>query len=84
MGKTIKSEKLSESITLSECTDGFWLYDKTRGMNLAMRSESRELAFLSTIDYYQERLLSVESEYATLKERVDNFVGMFSSDEDDL
>lgn len=84
MGKTIKSEKLSESITLSECTDGFWLYDKTRGMNLAMRSKSRELAFLSVIDYYQKRLLTVDSEYAILKERVDNFVGMFSSDEDDL
>lgn len=37
MGKHINSTKLTETLTLSECSDGFWLYDKTRGMNLSMR-----------------------------------------------
>ena len=45
MGKTISFEKLSEMITLTEQTDGWWLYDDTRGMNLSMREESRDKAF---------------------------------------
>lgn len=40
MGKHINSTKLTETLTLSECSDGFWLYDKTRGMNLSMRAKN--------------------------------------------
>ena len=82
MGKHLQSEKLSATITLSECTDGFWLYDKTRGMNLAMSEKSKDLAFLAALEYYQERLQHVESEYKTLKTKVDNFIEQFLPDEE--
>ena len=82
MRKPLKSEKLSATISLSECTDGFWLYDKTRGMNLAMREESKDLAFLVALEYYQKRLQDVESEYKTLKTKVDNFIEQFLPDEE--
>lgn len=80
MSKVISSEKLSETLTISEFKDGWWLYDKTRGMNLGMREESREKALLSAIKYYQDRLLTVEDEHADLRSRVDSFVEQFTDD----
>ena len=80
MAKTISHEILSETVAITECTDGWWLYDKTRGMNLAMRAESRDAAFLAAITYYQRRLIEVETSYRTLRRKVDCFVGQFVDD----
>ena len=80
MAKTISHEILSESVAITECTDGWWLYDKTRGMNLAMAAESRDAAFMAAITYYQRRLIEVESRYRTLRRKVDGFVGQFVDD----
>jgi hypothetical protein len=43
--KIISFTKLSDSLQISEHPDGFWLYDSTRGMNLAMRYKTRDRAF---------------------------------------
>ena len=80
MAKTISHEILSENVAITECADGWWLYDKTRGMNLAMRAESRDSAFMAAITYYQRRLIEVEAGYSTLKSKVDCFVGQFVDD----
>ena len=77
MAKTISHEILSETVAITECTDGWWLYDKTRGMNLAMRAKSRDAAFMAAITYYQRRLIDVEAGYSTLQRKVDRFVGQF-------
>ncbi len=82
MGKVISGRKLSDTLELAECTDGFWLYDKTRGMNLAMKAKTSEAALLEALEYYQERLQEVENNYNSLKAKVDHFVGQFA-DEDD-
>lgn len=34
MAKCVNHEKLTATIEISECNDGWWLWDKTRGMNL--------------------------------------------------
>lgn len=84
--------KLSETLTLCEFVAppnwryqsgdyGFWLWDETRGMNLAMRAETERDAFIDALEYYQNRLIEVEAAYKTLRERVDAFVGQFSEDE---
>lgn len=83
MGKHINSTKLTETLTLSECSDGFWLYDKTRGMNLSMRAKTAQDAFVECISYYQKRLAEVESEHRELTAKVDAFVGQFVVAEDD-
>lgn len=70
------------TLHLSECKNGFWLYDETRGMNLAMRAKTPEQAFTAALEYYQNRLKVVESAYKLLKSQVDNFVALVS-DEDD-
>ena len=63
--------KLSETLLLVEYktggNTGFWLYDKTLGMNLAIRAKSEEAAFVKALHYYQKRLSTVEQEYALLK-----------------
>ncbi|WPK37415.1 hypothetical protein [Escherichia phage AV123] len=41
MSKVINHKELNPTLSMSECTDGFWLYDDTRGMNLAMREKNR-------------------------------------------
>ena len=80
MAKTISHEVLSESVAITECKDGWWLYDKTRGMNLSMQAESRDAAFLAAITYYQRRLIEVETSYRTLQRKVACFVGQFVDD----
>lgn len=75
---------LSETLTLCEYeaggSKGFWLYDKTRGMNLAMRSKSDTEAFVCGLTYYQNRLKTVELEYRKLRKSVDTFVEQFLED----
>lgn len=65
------------TFTISEHKDGWWLYDYTRGMNLAMRATSKDEAFTEAIQYYQKRLTKIESEYKILSEKVDQFVSQF-------
>lgn len=72
----------TDTISLWECKDGFWLYDETRGMNLAMRAPSSDLAFLEALEYYQGRLLTVESALKVLKDKVDLFVSSLEEEEE--
>lgn len=83
MSKVIKYNVLSKSLSISECTDGFWMYDETRGMNLAMRAKTAEAAYIQALEYYQERLKEVEEDYKSLKAKVDHFVGQFVDDDED-
>ncbi|HAO2010380.1 TPA: DUF1033 family protein [Escherichia coli] len=83
MSKVIKYNVLSKSLSISECTDGFWLFDETRGMNLAMREKTAEAAYVEALEYYQERLKEVEEDYKSLKAKVDHFVGQLVEDNDE-
>jgi len=80
--KVIQHVKLSEHLTITECADGFWLYDFTRGMNLSMRATSAQAAFVEALTYYQKRLSEVEGALADLKGQVNAFVSQFV-DEDE-
>lgn len=82
MATTIKHTVLSSKLALTESTDGFWLYDETRGMNLSMRAKTAEAAFVEALTYYQERLTRVETEHKELRSKVDAFVSQFTEDDD--
>ena len=82
MGKVISNIKLSETLDLSEQTDGFWLWDETRDMNISMRAKTSTDAFVEALGYYQERLIEVESAYNILQAKVSAFVGQFEEDLD--
>ena len=83
MRKAISTIKLTETISLSECHDGFWLYDKTRGMNIAMRSKTSTDALVKAIMYYQNRLIDIEQLHKELKNKVDVFVDQFITANED-
>jgi hypothetical protein len=82
MGKHINSIELTETLTLSECSDGFWLYDKTRRRNLSIRAKTPQDAFVEALGYYQSRLSEVEKKYKEMSIKVYNFVDQFSEDYD--
>ncbi len=83
MKPPISHIKLSETLGLSECHDGWWLFDNTRGMNLSMRAKTSTEAFVEALTYYQRRLMQVEQEHLSLSMKVDAFVGQFHDDEKD-
>ena len=49
---------------------GYWLWDENRGMNLAMRAESEEAALIEALEYYQKRLVDVESDLKAKNEMI--------------
>lgn len=77
--------KLSETLVLSEftfgCNHGFWLYDKTRGMNLSMQAKTETDAFVEALTYYQRRLAEVEKKHSELSKKVSAFVDQFTEEE---
>lgn len=77
--------ELSDTLSLCEYetggSKGFWLYDETRGMNLAMRSKTERSAFLEALEYYQDRLSKVETEYKELRIKVNTFIEQFSEED---
>lgn len=73
----------TKTIKLVECKDGFWLWDETREMNLAMKAKTEQNAFIETIEYYQDRLIEVENNYTELKNKVDGFLDQFKTDDID-
>ncbi len=83
MSKVIRHEKLSPTLSISECNDGYWLYDETRGMNLAMQAKTEQAAYVQALEYYQRRLQEVESNYTSLRSKVDHFVGQVVEEEED-
>lgn len=83
MAKVISSTKLSDTLVLTLCGDGYWLYDDTRSMNLSMRAKTETDAFVEAITYYQRRLTEVETAYKSLDAKVTHFVDQFKEPEYD-
>ena len=72
---------LSETLHLCEYKSGgnkgFWLWDSTRGMNLAMRAKNETEAFTKALSYYQKRLQEVEHNHKELATKVNSFLSQF-------
>jgi hypothetical protein len=88
MRPAITSEKITDTLTISECypcgehKHGYWLYDNIRGMNLAMGAKTKEDAYIKAITYYQKRLADVESKYKELDSKVSSFLTQFSIEDE--
>lgn len=82
--------KLSDTLTLCEYQNpknghfGFWLYDKTRNMNLAMCAKTEQDAFVKALHYYQKRLSEVEQSHAELSTKVEAFVAQFTDKDEEI
>lgn len=84
MGRLIRKIELdSDTMNLSEHTDGFWLWDDTRKMNLSMKAKNEQLAFVETIEYYQKRLQEVEKENKEMCGKVEKVLGILAPEMED-
>jgi hypothetical protein len=72
----------TETIELYVKSGKYWLWDFTQEMNLSMRVETKEAAFLEALRYYQKRLKKIEGEYHELQSKVDRFVEELKLEED--
>lgn len=77
--------ELTDTLALSQCHDGWWLYDRTYygGMNLAIRAKTEREAFVEALTKYQERLAKLDKAHEELSAKVDAFVGQFVTEEED-
>ena len=80
--KATRSIKLTDTLTISECKDGYWLYDKTRGMNLAMRAKTEQGAYIDVITYYQKRCAEIEHKKKKLYDSVNSFIESLSDNDE--
>ena len=72
------------NIKITKRNDGYWLYDKTRGMNLAMRSDSEFEAVVKAIEYYQRRFNDLQSKHKALHNKVEKILKLIGGhDEED-
>lgn len=74
MPRLIEVKLKTPTLTLSQLSDGYWLWDETRQMNLSMHASSPQEAFIETICYYQRRVTEIQKELKTLKAQVEAFV----------
>ena len=80
--KAIRIIKLTDTLTISEYKNGYWLYDKTRGMNLSMRAKTEQDAYVDAITYYQKRCVEIEGKKKKLYDSVNNFIGSLSDNDE--
>ncbi len=83
MGKALRNVFKLETLSLVECNDGYYLYDKVVGMNISMRAKNEQAACIEALLYYQRRLAQVKAEYKDLDDKVQAFVSHFVEPETD-
>jgi len=71
---------LTDTISLVQDHHGWWLYDTTRGMNLAMRAASRDAAFIEALEYYQERTQELEARLKCCKAKIEACLTIMNPD----
>ena len=83
MGKAIKNIFKTETLCLTECTDGYFLYDYVIEMNISMRAKTEQDACIEALLYYQKTLQELKLNYKTLNNKVEKFVSEFLDEEND-
>ena len=66
MSKVIRKVFKNDTLSLHECTDGYYLYDYVIGMNISMRAKTEQDAFIEALTYYQNKLKKSNEEYKDL------------------
>lgn len=84
MAKFIRSIFKTDTLSLCECNDGFYLYDYVIGMNISMRAKTEHDAVIEALTYYQKRLQKVNAEYKDLYTKVETFTSQFIKEDEDF
>ena len=77
MSKVIRKVFKIDTLSLHECTDGYYLYDYVVGVNISMRAKTEQDAYIEALLYYQRRLVEVKTDYKTLNDKVETFLSQF-------
>ena len=83
MGKAIRNVFKVDNLTLTECTDGYFLYDYVVGMNISMRAKTEQDACIEALLWYQKSLKEAKDNYKILDNKVESFLSQFRGEEDD-
>jgi hypothetical protein len=83
MSKIIRKVFKIDTLSLHECTDGYYLYDYVIGMNISMRAITEQEAYIEALLYYQNKLKEVKNDYKLLNDKVENFISQFNKDGDE-
>ena len=81
MARAIRNVFKLDTLSLTECNDGYWLYDTVVGMNISMRAKTEQAAYIEALLYYQKRLQQVKNEYKELNNKVENFLSQFEKED---
>lgn len=82
MAKAIRNVFKFDTISLTECNDGYYLYDYVVGMNISMRAKTEQDACIEALLWYQKKLDVVKLDYKILNDKVQNFLSQFDREED--
>lgn len=77
MGKAIRNVFKLDTLSLTECNDGFYIFDTVVGINISMRAKTEQDAFIEALIYYQKRLAEVKEDYKNLDNKVQIFLSQF-------
>lgn len=77
MAKAIRNIFKNDKFLLSECNNGYYLYDYVLGMNISMRAKTEQDAFIEALTYYQIRLENLKKDYKQLNYKVETFISQF-------
>jgi len=82
MSKVIRKIFKIDTLSLHECTNGYYLYDYVVGMNISMRAKTEQDAYIEALLYYQKRLQEVKKDHKELDDKVQNFLSQFDRGDD--
>jgi len=77
-----KTLRLCEYQSPKNGSFGFWLYDETQRMNLAVRAKSEREAFVEALNFYQTYYKQEKEQHKALKAKVDSFLIQFADTEE--
>jgi hypothetical protein len=83
MGDVIRHVFKIDTFTLTECADGYYLYDKVIGMNISMRAKTEQDAYIEALLYYQKTLATAKAHYRELDSIVENFISQIRGESED-
>lgn len=83
MAKYIKRIFQTDTLSLTECNDGFYLYDTVVKMNISMRAKTEQDAFIEALMYYQKSLKETKTKLNDIEDKVYNFIGQFDNEEEE-
>ena len=81
MGKVIRNVFKTDALTLTECTDGYYLWDKVAGFNISIHAKTEQQALIDGLEYYQRYHSKLKKESKELNDKVESFLCQFGKEE---